>query len=77
LLSPARLMKRARKLESSWAFWYCNFFETTHSFVILAIVEPSSHSESFMALTKVRPVTCASLPFCSSLVSSRTKSKLT
>ena len=59
----------------SMSIWF-SFVKTTHSFVILQIVEPSSHSECLIALRKMRPVTLASLPFCSSLVSSKTNSKL-
>ena len=57
-------------------FWWVAFYwerrGTTYSFVILASIEPSSHSRYFMAFTKIWPVVRASMPFWSSLISSMT-----
>lgn len=58
----------------------CGFFYekvVPYSFVILAILEPSSHSECFMAFTSTWPVLRASIPFWSSLTSSATNKRLT
>ena len=66
------------KIFGEWDF-LLYFFENVvpYSFVILAILEPSSHSECFMAFTSTWPVLRASVPFWSSLTSSATNKRLT
>ena len=79
-LGPAWRRKRARNL-NFFGEWFVLFFfiekGATYSFVILAIFEPSSHSECFMASTSTSPVLRASIPFWSSLTSSATNKRLT
>ena len=70
-----------KKTSSKTEFWWVGFFiekgSSAYSFVILAILEPSSHSGCFMASTSIWLVLRASFPFWSSLTSSATNKRLT
>lgn len=77
---PASREKRILNLPKKISLIDCRWKESanlTYSFVIFARTEPSSQAGSCMACTKIRPVARASLPFWSSLTSSRTKRRLT
>ena len=77
---PGSCMERKTGSESETSGEFFFFFiekVVSYSFVILAILEPSSHSGSFMAFTSTWPVLTASDPFWSSLTSSATNKRLT
>ena len=77
VLGPARLTKRSRNLSCDELQRTGTADPATHSFVILARMDPSSQSGYFIAFAKIWPVARASAPFWSSLISSRTKRRLT